>query len=73
MESRYLTVEEAAARLRTKPATMHYWRHVGRGPASFKLGRRVLYKEGDVEAFVQAAIDAEKNRSTPADGPHHVA
>jgi predicted DNA-binding transcriptional regulator AlpA len=48
---RYLTTEEIAAQYRTVPATVRYWRHVGKGPQSFKVGRRVLYRESDVDAW----------------------
>ena len=39
----YLTTEEVAQKLRTPAETVRYWRHVGKGPKSFKIGRRVLY------------------------------
>lgn len=51
----YLTTTEAAELLRTPAETLRYWRHVGKGPASFKLGRRVLYAVEDVERFVETA------------------
>lgn len=49
---RYLTTEELAELARTTSATCRYWRHVGKGPRSFKLGRRVLYAESDVLAWI---------------------
>lgn len=51
----YLTTAEVAAALRTPTETVRYWRHVGKGPKSFKLGRRVLYALEDVEAFIAEA------------------
>jgi DNA-binding transcriptional MerR regulator len=51
MSRRFLTTAEVAERFRTSPETLRYWRYVGRGPQSFKLGRRVLYTEEAVEAF----------------------
>jgi hypothetical protein len=41
-----LTISEAAALLRAPVATLRYWRHLGTGPRSFRLGRRVLYRSG---------------------------
>jgi hypothetical protein len=38
-----LTITEAADLLRAPVATLRYWRHLGTGPRSFRLGRRVLY------------------------------
>jgi excisionase family DNA binding protein len=51
----YLTTEEVATAVRTSPETVRYWRHVGKGPESFKLGRRVLYARKDVEAWIEGA------------------
>ena len=56
----YMTTDEVAELSRTSAETVRYWRHVGKGPKSFKLGRRVLYAVEDVEAFIAEA------RSTPA-------
>ncbi len=53
-----MTLDEVAKERRISPATLRYWRHRGEGPKSFKLGRRVMYKRADVEAWVQAQYDA---------------
>jgi len=68
--SEYLTTTELADELRTSPETCRYWRHIGKGPASFKVGRRVLYARTDVEAFIAAARNLPT--SDPQDGgaPH---
>lgn len=52
-----LGIEEAAARLGCSVATLRYWRHRGTGPASAKLGRRVVYRERDLEGFVAAQFE----------------
>ncbi|TSD62808.1 helix-turn-helix domain-containing protein [Aeromicrobium piscarium] len=52
---KFLTTEELAELVRQPPETVRYWRHVGKGPASFKLGRRVLYERTDVEAWITEA------------------
>lgn len=51
----YLTTHEVAELLRRSPETVRYWRHVGEGPRSFKIGRRVLYDRADVEQFIAEA------------------
>lgn len=56
MEDRLVTTEEVAARYRTVPGTVRYWRHVGKGPRSFKAGRRVLYRESDLKAWEETAL-----------------
>lgn len=53
--AKYLTTEEVAEMLRTPKETVRYWRHIKQGPASFKIGRRVLYALEDVEAFIAEA------------------
>jgi predicted DNA-binding transcriptional regulator AlpA len=35
-------------------ATLRYWRHLGTGPRSFRLGRRVLYRRDDLHAWIDA-------------------
>lgn len=53
---KYLTTAEVAELLRAPIETVRYWRHCpGKGPASFKVGRRVLYATEDVEAFIAQA------------------
>ena len=47
-----LTITEAAERLRVPVPTLRYWRHKGTGPDSFRMGRRVLYRESVLDAFV---------------------
>ncbi len=47
-----MTLVETAACLRTPVATLRYWRHLGEGPAGFRLGRRVVYRRGDVDRWV---------------------
>jgi excisionase family DNA binding protein len=51
----YMTTAEVAELLRTSAETVRYWRHVGKGPASFRIGRRVLYVRTDVERFIEEA------------------
>jgi len=54
---KYLTTQEVAELLRTAPETIRYWRHKGKGPRSFKVGRRVLYDQADVEQFIAEAYE----------------
>lgn len=54
-----LTTNEVADLVRTSPETVRYWRHVGKGPRSWKAGgRRVLYRREDVEAWLQEQYEA---------------
>ncbi len=51
-----LTITEAADLLRAPVATLRYWRHLGTGPRSFRLGRRVLYRRDDLQAWVEEQL-----------------
>jgi DNA-binding transcriptional MerR regulator len=55
---KYIKTFEVAELLRTPIETVRYWRHIGKGPASFKVGRTVLYAVEDVEAFIAEARKA---------------
>jgi predicted DNA-binding transcriptional regulator AlpA len=56
MDDPLLTTDEVAHYFRTVPGTVRYWRHVGKGPRSFKAGRRVLYRQSDVKAWADEAL-----------------
>ena len=34
--------------------TLRYWRHLGTGPHSFRLGRHVLYRREDLQTWIDA-------------------
>jgi excisionase family DNA binding protein len=55
----YMTTEEVAALVRQPSETVRYWRHVGKGPKGFKVGRRVLYDQAEVLAWLEAAKAGE--------------
>jgi hypothetical protein len=51
---RFFTTEEVAARYRTSPATVRWWRQTGTyGPKGIKVGRRVLYPRAEIDRFEQ--------------------
>lgn len=54
-----LTLDEVAERYPIPKATLRFWRHQGTGPRSAKLGRRVVYREEDVTAWIDAQFAAE--------------
>ncbi|AGB26258.1 hypothetical protein Mycsm_06098 [Mycobacterium sp. JS623] len=55
-DSELLTVADVAEMTRIKTSTLRYWRALGeRGPASFKLGRHVMYRRADVEKWLNEA------------------
>ncbi|WP_124708286.1 helix-turn-helix transcriptional regulator [Gordonia insulae] len=32
--------------------TLRYWRHIGEGPPSFHIGRRVVYRRTEIEHWL---------------------
>ena len=49
-----LSIGEVSQMLRVPVGTLRYWRHLGAGPHSFKVGRWVRYRRGDVRAWLNA-------------------
>ncbi|HIZ98255.1 MAG TPA: helix-turn-helix domain-containing protein [Candidatus Janibacter merdipullorum] len=55
-----MTVTEASQYLRIPEGTLRYWRHRGEGPRAVKLGRRVVYRRQDLDAWFVAQLDASQ-------------
>ncbi|MBO0596471.1 helix-turn-helix domain-containing protein [Nesterenkonia sp. E16_7] len=54
-QDQLLTIEEAAQYLRTTPSTLRYWQGISKGPKSFKLGVRRLYRKSSLDEFIAQA------------------
>ena len=60
MSDRLLTITEVAEMTRLPEATLRWFRSQGtKGPKSAKLGRRVVYREADVLAWIDNAFANE--------------
>lgn len=56
-----MTTDEVSAMTRVKTSTLRYWRHQGnQGPRSFLLGKRIMYKRTDVEAWIEDQYNADQ-------------
>lgn len=53
MADEYLTAPQLEQKTGTPASTWRYWAHLGKGPASFKLGRRRVWKRSTVEAWLE--------------------
>ena len=53
MDHKLRTMEEAAADLRVPLATLRFWRHQGIGPRGFKVGRRVMFTEAEIDRWLR--------------------
>lgn len=50
----WLTTEQAANYLCTRPKTLEYWRHTGGSPKYAKLGRQVRYRRDWLDEWLEA-------------------
>ncbi|MCW2495471.1 helix-turn-helix domain-containing protein [Jatrophihabitans sp.] len=48
---------ETAEQLRISHETLRVWRRNGTGPKSFRVGRRVMYRQADIDTFINEAYD----------------
>jgi excisionase family DNA binding protein len=55
-----LTAQEVAERLKVPVKTLHQWRKNGWGPQGKKLGVRVVFREKDVDAWIQDQFEKEE-------------
>ena len=60
MMSKILRLHEVSEQTGIPEATLRFWRHSGYGPPSAKLGRRVVYREADITAWIDAQFDADR-------------
>ena len=56
-----LTLQEACAYLRIPEGTLRYWRHLGSGPRSFKIGRHVRYLRTDLVLWLTEQTNRPQN------------
>ena len=58
-----LTMNEVADVVRVPVATLRYWRHLGTGPRSFRIGRSVRYWHTEVRHWLeQQSNDPQASR-----------
>ena len=58
MAEKLMFVDEVAARLRRSPAQLRWMMTNGTAPKHAKIAGRVVFKESEVEAFIEAAFEA---------------
>jgi predicted DNA-binding transcriptional regulator AlpA len=54
---RLLKIGEVADWIGTSENTLRFWRTQGIGPKSAKLGRRIAYRESDVQEWLDAQFE----------------
>jgi predicted DNA-binding transcriptional regulator AlpA len=60
-----LSSEEVADRLGLTVATLWNWRWRGKGPASFKVGGRLRYRDSEVQRWL-AEQEGQEQSNSPA-------
>ena len=58
-----MTTAVVAQIMRSPVSTLRYWRHLGTGQHSFRLGRRVVYRRADVTAWLDKQSEGARARS----------
>ncbi len=48
-----MSIKEVATLVRVPEATLRYWRHLGSGPRSFRVGRSVRYWRTEVALWLE--------------------
>ena len=66
---RLLTITEVAERLSISVGTMRWRRHLGLPPHPIKVGRNLRYPETEVDGYIEAQCEAEKNRRAEPETP----
>lgn len=56
-----LTEKEAALYTNRSPRTLQMYRHLGKPPAYLKVGRSILYRIEDLDAFLDAGRVEPRN------------
>ncbi len=62
MAQKLLTLDEVAGLLRRSPAQVRWMRHNGTGPRSAKVAGRVMFREEDLNDWVEAQFSADAER-----------
>lgn len=57
-QQRIIGMEEVSAMTGTPINTLRFWRQRGVGPKSGRFGRRVVYREVDVRAWIDAQFES---------------
>ena len=60
------TTRETAEATGIPVGTLNYWRHIGKGPAYAKVGKKVLYDPAAVWAWIDAHVTTPETGAVSA-------
>jgi predicted DNA-binding transcriptional regulator AlpA len=55
--NKLLRLPEVARLTGVPEASLRHWRRIGHGPPSARIGRRVVYREDDVQRWIDDQFD----------------
>ncbi|GAA3698964.1 hypothetical protein GCM10022377_09970 [Zhihengliuella alba] len=58
--ARLMTIDELSEELSIPVATLYWYRHKGSGPRCARIGKRLMYRRGDVDAWLNEAFETGK-------------
>lgn len=58
MNKQLLSTEQVAEEIGIPVTTLRYWRGRNEGPRSFRVGRVVKYRQGDIEEWIEEQMEA---------------
>ncbi len=61
-----MTFPEVVAASRQQEATMRWLIHAGKGPRHAKIGRRLVFRRSDVEAWIHEAFQRTDGKASAA-------
>ena len=56
LPDRLLTTQQMAEYLAIPVATLYAWRHAGKGPPGFRVGKHIRYRWSDVDEWVRSQL-----------------
>lgn len=60
MTERLLVMSEVSERVRVPVSTLRHWRQINIGPRAARIGRRVMYRESDVDAWLRDQFERDR-------------
>jgi hypothetical protein len=65
----FVTVEQRAIEEHRTPGALHQEHHRGDGPPTYRIGRRVLYRRSELEAWRRARLEPRSGAVSHAGRP----
>lgn len=61
----FMSTDQVSQETGINAGTLRYWRSTNQGPASFTLGKRVVYRRSEVERWIAAQEQATRRGGNP--------